>query len=64
MNLLSLTLLATGGVLVYSAVKGYDPRDVVRAALNGQSITQAKYVLPTVSDYSPTTTSTPGASGV
>lgn len=69
MNLLSLTLLATGGVLMYSAVKGYDPRDVVRAALNGQTVTNAKYVLPNSTSantaaYTPTTTKAPKASGV
>lgn len=65
MNLLSLALLGTGGVLIYSAVKGYDPRDVVRAALSGQSpgAQPAKYVLPT-SDFSPTTTPVPNTPGM
>jgi hypothetical protein len=66
MNLLSLALLGTGGVLIYSAVKGYDPRDVVKAALSGQSIGNqpAKYVLPDVASFSPTTDPVPHKPGV
>lgn len=47
LNLVSVALFGVGGVLVYSAVKGYDPRDVVRNALTGKamSATSAKYVI-------------------
>lgn len=47
LNLVSVALFGVGGVLVYSAVKGYDPRDVVRNALTGKamSATSAKYVV-------------------
>lgn len=63
MNLLSLALLGTGGVLIYCAVKGQDPRDVVRAALSGQSLgaQPAKYELPA---FSPTTDAVPNTPGV
>jgi hypothetical protein len=66
MNLLSLALLGTGGVLIYCAVKGQDPRDVVRAALAGQSLgaQPAKYALPAVSDFAPSTTPVPTTPGV
>lgn len=38
MNLtpLSVVIAGTGGILIYSAVRGYDPRDVVRGALSGE----------------------------
>ena len=67
MNLLTVALIGTGGVLIYSAVKGYDPRDVVRSALSGQSpsTNQAKYVLPSApADYAPTTDPAPHTPGV
>lgn len=35
-NLVSLTMFMAGSVLVYSAVKGYDPRAVIRWALGGK----------------------------
>lgn len=35
MNLFTLTLTGAGSVLLYSAVKGYNPRDVVMYALGG-----------------------------
>ncbi len=37
MNLLSITLIAGGGILIYSAIKGKDPRDVVKSGLSGKS---------------------------
>lgn len=35
-NLVSLTLFTAGSLLIYSAVKGYDPRAVIRWALGGK----------------------------
>lgn len=70
MNLLSLALLGTGGVLLYSAVKGVDPRDVVKAALTNKPMSTVAYKYaatpPAVetATYSPTTDPAPGATGV
>jgi hypothetical protein len=35
-NLVSLTMFSVGSLFLYSAVKGYDPRSVVRWALGGK----------------------------
>lgn len=35
-NLVSLTMFTAGALLMYSAVKGFDPRDVVKWALGGK----------------------------
>jgi len=43
MNILSLSVLATGGILVYCALKGSDPRDLVKAALSGEDMPDVKY---------------------
>lgn len=43
-NLFSVVLLGTGGILIYSAVKGYDPRTVVKSALQGKSLTASDAV--------------------
>lgn len=37
LSLLPVVLFGVGGILIYSAVKGYDPRDVVRNSLTGKS---------------------------
>lgn len=45
MNLLSLSVLVTGGTLIYCALKGYDPRDLVRAAVTGDGMPDEKYTI-------------------
>ncbi len=35
-NLVSLTMFTAGALLIYSAVKGYDPRAVIQWALGGK----------------------------
>lgn len=34
-SLLSVVMLSVGGVLIYSGIKAYDPRDVVKWGLGG-----------------------------
>lgn len=60
MNLLSLTLLATGGIMVYSAVKGKNPVDVVKSALTSAGTAPTVYTLP---DSTPTPTPAPSSGG-
>lgn len=57
MNLLSLTLLTTGGILMYSGIKGKNPVDVVKGALRGTSVTPSAYV--ETPDAAPPTTTAP-----
>lgn len=45
MNLLSLSMLATGGVLIYCSLRGYDPREVVKAAVMGDPMPDPAYVI-------------------
>ncbi len=35
-NLVSLTMFTAGSLLMYCAVKGFDPRDVIKWALGGK----------------------------
>lgn len=36
-NLIAILLLSTGGILVYSAAKNKDPRDVIKNALGAKA---------------------------
>lgn len=47
MNLFGLTLVTAGGILIYCAIKGYDPRDVVKQAIKGGELAdlEQKYVV-------------------
>lgn len=61
LNLLTVTLIGAGGILIFSAVKGYDPRDVVKGALQGKSPSVAA---PVVYDLNPTSDTIPSTPGV
>lgn len=73
MNLTPLTVIiaGSGGILIYCAVKGYDPRDVVKGALSGDWPPTAKYVVgastgtvtPGPAAPVPTTPNTPQGDG-
>ena len=43
-NLVSLTMFTAGSLLMYSAVKGFDPRDVIKWALGGKKPKKMKSV--------------------
>jgi predicted Fe-Mo cluster-binding NifX family protein len=50
-NLLAILLLSSGGILIYSAVKNRDPRDVIKQALGAKSTASAKPANNAVNPY-------------
>jgi hypothetical protein len=59
MNLTAVVMGAAGVVLMYAAVKGKDPRDIVRNAL-GKKDTHQGFIGPLASEITPSATHNDG----